>query len=166
MTTSQLAELFLLRVYEVAEIEGHEERVELNEVAAEFGVTDVMKINNVGRLLHNRGLIKAIFSTGDGAVRTTITGEGALFVERGGDTGVIRSYREDPRQYLSIDQSTHFHGAISGGNIAIHSAETKQSTAPYPQVETLLTELAAALQADLNISKERRQEYIADVAII
>jgi hypothetical protein len=43
MKVSELAELFLLRLYDHAEKHGHGSFASLDELAAEFGVTDKIK---------------------------------------------------------------------------------------------------------------------------
>lgn len=166
MTNTQLAELFLLRLYDIAEAEGHGKLVSLNDIAAEFGVTDVMKIHNVAKLLEGRGFIQGRHAM-TGGVRAKITGEGAVFVESGGETGVIREYRTHPESYrISIDQSTHFHGDIYGSNLAVHSAQVTQESSSSSGSEFLLSEIAAGIRADTTLSEQLRKESLSDVAAL
>lgn len=130
MTNTQLAELLLVRLYDLAESQGHSELHALNEIAAEFGITDKSKVFNLAKTLEGRGLIQGSFTSGP-AVKARITGEGVLLVERGGDTGVIRDYREHPQSFsVAIDQSTHFHAAVANSNVVAHSPEATQRLAP------------------------------------
>jgi hypothetical protein len=166
MTNTQLAELFLLRLYDIAEVEDYSKRLTLNEIAAELGVADAMKIINVAKFLERRGFIDAKYSVG-GSVRAAITGEGAIFVEAGGETGVINEYRQHPENYrISIDQSTHFHGSVSGSNVAVHSTDLNQGSAISPQVELLISAMAEAIRADTAISELHRSEHLNDVATL
>jgi hypothetical protein len=163
MTTTQLAELFLLRLYDTAEANGHNTQLLLNDIAREFGVTDTMKVKNVADFLEGHGLIRGIHTAG-GHVRATITGEGSVYVEGGGQTGVIREYRQHPENYrISIDQSTHFHGSISDSNIAVRSSEVSQGSVLPTQLEALLSDIAAAIRADTGLSERHRNDYLADL---
>jgi len=162
MTNTQLAELFLLRLYDLAESEGHGRFVVLNSIAAEFGVTDVMKINHLAQALENRGFIKRLASVG-GTVRAHITGDGALVVEAGGETGVIRDYREKPQKYaVTVDQSTNFYGPVSGSHINVTSSV---SVPPLPgEVVELFNKMLEKIQSDSDLTESSRRDLAADVA--
>jgi hypothetical protein len=79
MTNIQLAELFLLRLYDTAEAEGHCKQLLLNKIAAELGISDIMKVHHVAKFLEGRGLIQGRHGL-DGGVRAAITGEGAVLL--------------------------------------------------------------------------------------
>lgn len=98
MTNSELSELILIRLYELAERQGHGKHISLNTLAAELGVEDKGKVLNVARLLESRGQIRAVHTVAGSSA--FITGEGAVLVESGGQTGVIDSYRSDPGRWL------------------------------------------------------------------
>ena len=165
MTNTELAELFLLRLYDLAEAGGYSRFHSLDEIAHEFGVTDRMKVFNIGKSLENRGLITPAF-THDGS-SACINGDGALFAEQGGSTGVIAAFRRDPGRFLiSVDQSTHFHGAVSGSNIAIHSDVESQQAALPAGVENVLKAIADRLTADSSLDERRRGELQRDVEAI
>lgn len=166
MTNTELAELLLVRLYELAEAEGHAKLHGLNEIAAEFGVSDKAKVFNLAKALEQRGLIQGAFVMGP-AVHAAITGEGSLFVERGGDTGIIKDYRDHPQSFsVAIDQSTHFHAAVSGNNIAIHSSNTTQRLEPPPEIRSLLDNIEATIQSNSDISERRREEALNDMMIL
>lgn len=166
MTNTQLTELLLVRLYDMAEAEGHGRWHSLNETAAEFGVTDKEKVHNIADALERRGLIQASFSHGP-AVSACITGEGTLFVEQGGTTGVIKSYREHPHTFnVAIDQSTHFHAPIAGSNVAVHSGNANQNLAQPPEIIAILADIEASIREILGISEERREEALSDVAVL
>lgn len=104
MTNTQLADLFLQRLYDVSEAESHGTLLGLNGVAADVGVTDTMKVYNVAKDLHSRGLINGRFNVGNGSVRASITSKGAMFVERGGETGIIRETRQQPLPSIASEK--------------------------------------------------------------
>jgi CxxC motif-containing protein (DUF1111 family) len=166
VTNTELAELLLVRLYELAEAEGHSKFHGLNEIAAEFGVSDKSKVFNLGKVLEGRGLIQGSFVMGP-AVHAAITGEGSLFVERGGDTGVIKDYREHPQSFnVSIDQSTHFHAAVAGSNVAVHSSNTTQRLGPPPEIRSLLAAIEATIRSSADIGERPREEALNDVEVL
>lgn len=103
MNNSELLELLLARLYELAEKEGHGKYFSLNTIAADLGVEDKGKVLNVARLLGDRGLIHATHTHSGSS--GFISGEGAVLVEEGGRTGVIDSYRADPDRWLKLKGS-------------------------------------------------------------
>jgi len=166
VTNTELAELLLVRLYDLAETEGYLKYHRLNEIAAEFGVSDKEKVFNLGKALERRGQIYATFTMGP-AVSAAITGEGSLFVESGGSTGVIRNYREQPQSFnVAIDQSTHFHAAITGSNIAAHSSNLTQRLEPPPEIRPLLAAIEAAISSTADIDERRREEALNDVTVL
>lgn len=152
-----------MRLYDSANTHGRSKRIELTAVAAEFGETDLMKVYNAGKTLESRGLIYASFRDG-GNIYAGITGDGELFIERGGTTGVIADFRHDlQRDMVSIDQSTHFHGTVSHNNIATHSQVGTQSLSlPREQAE-IIDRIAEMIQTDLSFADEQRRELLGDV---
>lgn len=74
-----LADHFLLRLYELAEHNGYSMMHSLDKLAAEVGVSDRGKVLNVAKALEERGLILASLAH-DGS-SASLTGEGALSVE-------------------------------------------------------------------------------------
>jgi len=98
METGEAAELILFRLYELAEKESHSELFSINDIAADFSVTHKTKVLNIAKLLENRGLIVAAHTFGGSYAM--ISGEGALLVESGGQTGVIQKFCQNPGNFL------------------------------------------------------------------
>jgi hypothetical protein len=167
MTTTQLIELLLLRLYDSASARGRGEPVDLAAVAAGLGETDPMKVYNAGKALESRGLIRAAFRYGGaagGPIDAWITGDGELLVEQGGTTGIIADFRRNPQRFMvSIDQSTHFHGTVSNSNIAAHSQVRTQSLAlPQEQLE-IIDRMADTIQKDSLLAEDQRRDLLEDV---
>jgi hypothetical protein len=163
MTSVQLAELFLMRIYDYAEQEGHGRHFDLLQLAAEFGVTDKMKIRNVSTYLSEHRLIERRSSPH--GIRASITGEGSIFVERGGTTGVIGAFRHMPSQYLVSNRIIHFHSSVTGSNIAVDSSSSQTLTASQP-IDQLLSEMIAVLRSDSSLAERRRAEALTDVELV
>jgi hypothetical protein len=158
MTNTQLAELLLVRLYDLAESGGHMTLHELNPIAKELGVTDSMKVFNIAKSLEQRGLIKGAFGRN---VSACFTGNGSMFVEQGGDTGIIEEFRHSPARFI-VDQSTHFYGPVSGSNVAAHSTVGSQGVADS-NVERLLKAIVDRLAADSSLDETRRSELRQDI---
>jgi hypothetical protein len=165
MRNVELAELLLVRLYDLAESEGHLKLHSLNAIAEEFGETDMGKVFNVAKALEGRGLIQAAFAMGP-QVHACIAGEGSLFVEGGGDTGVIPRYRANPEHYMVIDQSTHFHAPVSESNIAVHSPGAAQRVEISQEILNLLAAMEAALERDRESPERERTEARNDIAAL
>lgn len=109
MNTSELAELFLTSLYDLAESEGHTKLFHLNDFATKIGVHDIGKITKAANILESRGLIHLVSYQVGGGVSASISGEGCLFVERGGETGIIQKYRQKPRYLYRKNRPEHKH---------------------------------------------------------
>lgn len=167
MTSTELSELLLVRLYDLAEAEGHFKLHDLNGIARELGVTDMARIFRLAQALEGRDLITGSFASGP-SVHASITGEGTLFVEQGGNTGVIRDYREHPQTFtVAIDQSTHFHATVANSNVAVHSPETRQySSASSAEISSLLAAIEASVQTDSGLDQRRRDEALSDISVL
>jgi hypothetical protein len=162
MTNMELAELFLTTIFDEAEAKGHTTQVHLDVVADKFGVTDQMKVRNAADYLHSRGLIVSL--PRHGGTWGMITGEGAVFVERGGETGIIRKYRENPSSYVvNIDKSTTIVGNVTSSNLSIHSADVSQTISVDQKVGELLSQIVQTLQKDAQLSKQQLADALQDI---
>jgi hypothetical protein len=150
MTTTALYQLLLHKLYALAAAGGHGQYYSLNEIAAQAGVLDVIQILDVAKTLKEHGLIRARFELG-GNVRAYISAEGALMIESG------RS--EQPRPYI-VDESIHFHGAVSGSNIAARSHVGAQTHEPPAEVLQILNGIVEALQDDQSLLAQERLHYL------
>jgi hypothetical protein len=132
MTMTELADLILTRMYDLAQTQGYAEQFDVRAIAREFGEHEYMKVFNASKVLEDKGWILANFTMDEG-IHAFLTGEGSIAVERGGITGIIHAFRQNPRRFLVVDQSTHYHGPISGQNIALNSQVGSVSSNYRPQ---------------------------------
>jgi predicted nucleotide-binding protein len=121
MKSTELAELFLTRLYDLAETKGHGNYYSLDEIAGEFGEKDRGKVMEVARYLASQGWIDKSITTGGSSAR--ILGAGSVFVEQGGRTGIIQKYRASRNQIPMSDPSNRVF-VVHG-----HNEEMKQSVA-------------------------------------
>lgn len=161
MTTTELAELFLVKLYDLAESEGHEKSFALAGIAEEVGVTDLAKIFKVAYLLKDRGLIIALFIM-EGPL-ATISSKGCLLVESGGETGIIRKFRDNPA-VVYVNQSTTIHGNVNSSNVTAHSSHV---TCNFNANEsTLIEQMFSALAKDKALSDAEREDARRDLEIL
>lgn len=163
MTVSELSELLLFFLYEQANQEGHTQIIALNPYAQQVGINDVGRIYNATEILKDRGLIKNVCYHVDGMVRASISGEGCLFIENGGQTGIIQKYRSNPHVYtVNIDQSTVIQGNVSNSNITAHSLRVTQKVLSN-DIQNILSQIIDALNRDLSLSNSDREDLLQDV---
>src|SRR4030043_1532266 len=98
MTTEELAELFLAHLYNLAEEAPHPNFLfSVNDFAPKLGITDREGLQKAINYLGDRGLIILASFDMFGGISAGITIEGSIFVEQGGETGVIQQYRKTPQ---------------------------------------------------------------------
>lgn len=164
MNTSELAELFLTSLYDLAESEGHTKLFHLNDFATKIGVYDIGKITKAANILESRGLIYPVSYQVGGGVSASISGEGCLFVERGGETGIIQKYRQNPDTFIvKIDQSTNIHGNISHSSIAMHSQSVTQAVTINNDIQSIISTIADTLKADASLNAQDREDLLHDI---
>ena len=161
MKSAELAELFLTKLYELAESSDYSQHFNLRKIASEFGETDRTKVRNIAEYLKDKGLIKAFFSK-DGA-EATISGDGAMLVEKGGDTGIIKKYKENPESVINIDQSTTIHGNVIQSNVSTHSPGVSQQLLGNEALDEVLDKMMRTVQADPVLSKEQITDILHDI---
>jgi len=163
MKSTELAELLLVRLYELAKQEDRHSVHILSAIASDFGVTDKSHVSSVARMLEHRGLINATF-TRETEVYASIKAEGEFLVEQGGETGILRQYAQDPKSLLVVDQSTHFHGSIAHSNIVTHSSRVTQLNST--EVQRLLDLVHTVIAEDPSLPLEAKNRAWADVDLI
>jgi len=167
MNTSELAELFLTSLYDLAESEGHSKLFYLNDFATKIGVNDIGKITKAAKILEARALIHPVAYDIAGGVRASISGEGCLFVERGGETGIIQKYRQNPETFIvNIDQSMNVHGNVSHSSISSHSRGVSQAVTINNDIQGIISTIINALKADAFLSAQDREDLLHDIEIL
>ncbi len=100
MTTEELAELFLGHLYELAEEAPHPNFLfSVNDFAPKVGLTDREELKKAINYLGDRGFVIVASFDMFGGVSAGITIEGSIFVEKGGETGIIERYRKIPQPF-------------------------------------------------------------------
>lgn len=100
MTTQELAELFLMALYDLAEAAPHPNFLfNMNEFAPAVGISDFAELARAVSILESKGLVYLSSFDTMGGVSAGITPDGSEFVEKGGETGIIAEYRRDPLRF-------------------------------------------------------------------
>ena len=163
MTTEELAEFFLARLYELAEEAPHPNFLfSVENVLRKFEMTGREELQKALHYLGERGFIILASDDRAGGMSAGITLEGSTFVENGGETGMIESYRRPLEAFsktifapssLPIDQERT--GAVKEEQDFIYARHA---------VEALLEDIEDALKKDDTVAAEVKSDLLSDVA--
>ncbi len=96
MTTEEIAELFLAHLYELAEEAPHPNFLfSVNDFIPKLGMIDRDEVQKAINDLGDRGFVILASLDMLGGISAGITIEGSVFVEKGGETGMIEWYRKN-----------------------------------------------------------------------
>jgi hypothetical protein len=96
----ELAELILVYLYDKAEAEAHSFFFfPLSEFASLAGIKDDTEMLAAARSLEDQGLVM-LSQDFMGQISAFINLDGTVYAEKGGQTGIIAKYREDPQAFL------------------------------------------------------------------
>ena len=166
MTTEELAELFLAHVYDLAEAAPHPNFLfSVNDFAPSLGITDREELQKAINLLGDRGLIILASMDMYGGVSAGITMEGSSFVEKGGETGVIKQYRKDPQRLVKTP-SAPFLAGVAPETVETESEERRASLFASRTVEAILADMNDILERDDTVPAETKKDLLSDLATL
>ena len=170
MTKEELAELFLARLNELAEAAPHPNFLFfVNDFVPMFGITDRQELQEAINFLGDEGLIISAAMDMLGGISAAITMEGSIYVEKGGKTGIIGRYQENPGAFIV---TTAMEAALSGPE------EPSGPSQPPPgrpeasppaagrAAEAIIADMAEILERDPAIGDAERNDAIADLAAL
>jgi hypothetical protein len=108
-------------------------------------------------VLESRGLVSPLKVMGRTAP-ARLTGEGRLFVEDGGSTGIIEEYRQAPSHFVIVSGSGHNVAVGNRGNVT----QTSLDPGVPGEAWTLLDQIERSLD-EADLSEGDRQEALEDV---
>jgi hypothetical protein len=168
MTTEELAELFLVSLYDMAEAAPHPYFLfTMNEFAPRMGITDMAELRKALSLLEEKGLVYLATTDAWGGVSSGITMEGSVFVEKGGETGIIERFRKDPSSIGIAPE----HGVLP----FLTETAPEPTIPPIPpsqppipghtgdMLDAVLSEMATAVQNDPAMELSVRRDLLADI---
>ena len=164
MTTEELAELFLVALYDLAEAAPHPYYLfSVNEFAPTMGVTDLRELSKAMVHLESRGLTFSASMDAIGGISAGITPDGTAYVENGGETGIIGRYRENPaafrveveRPLPPVEEAT------------VRSVDPPPYAQPRPltgdAIEPLLSGITANMWRDASLPEDLRKDLLLDI---
>jgi len=166
MTTEELAELFLAHLYDLAEAAPHPYFLfSVNDFAPRYGVMEVKELQAALHYLGDRGLIIVASVDIRSGISAGITMDGCVFVEKGGETGIIGRYRENPEAFVTEIPE------ISSEPLSVQPAQPPSSPQPrqfYPDhaLEGLLFDIEDFLRKDSSLTDELGRDLASDVATL
>lgn len=130
---------------------------DLNEISKQLGESNIYRVLEASDVLSSRGLIKAQKYLG-GQCIAALTGEGKLYVEEGGKSGIIQQYDAHPENYNI---------SISGNNVSLNigSGNTAQvfSSNGMSNVVDILDQIDSKIGSDKTLTEDNINDLKLDV---
>jgi len=166
MSTEELAELFLTHLYDLAEAAPHPNFLfSVNDFAPRFGITDRAQLQEALHILGDRGLVILAGFDPLGGISAGITIEGSIFVEKGGDTGIIAMYRKDSESFLigPVEPS-----ALPPEIEVREKLPVEMESPNYAgrAVEAILSDMEDMLARDPSVTQEVKRDMLSDLATL
>ncbi len=157
MNIEELGELLLVSLYDQAETLGNNYFLfSLNEIASSLGIEDMQQVAEAAFSLESTGYLLLSHDAG-GALNAFITTDGCLFVESGGNTGIIKEYND----YKTTLQSD------SGFPCPDPSVDIVQGASPQTTIEGAIQDVLARIKGtialDTTLEKSVRDDLLGDV---
>jgi hypothetical protein len=163
MDDTILAELLLVSLYDLTEEQPHSYFFfPLDEIGVRLGATDMGQMIKAAQILESRGF--AMLSVGPwSALSAMISGDGILFAENGGETGIIKAYRNNPQEIIGMvsrevqappESAPNFAQEVAPGTVSDPSANEIMNA--------MLSQIGFALANDLTITSSVREDAIRD----
>jgi hypothetical protein len=166
MTTEELAELFLAHLYELADEAPHPNFLfSVNDFVPRLGMTDREEVQKAIDYLGDRGFIVLASFDMLGGINAGITMEGSIFVEKGGETGMIEQYRKNP-QTLGRTPSESFPPPIHQGRTETVTEEKQSSFLARRAVEAILEDIEDILERDDTVAADAKKDLLSDLAML
>ncbi len=166
MSTEELAELFLTHLYDLAESAPHPNFLfSVNDFAPRFGISDMAELQRAMQYLGDRGLIILASLDPLGGISAGITIDGSVFVENGGETGVIAKYRADPQAFAEIAFEPQVPSAPPG-QIVTKVPDGEYTAYAGQAIDAILADIEAMLGRDPHVTAETRRDVLSDLATL
>jgi hypothetical protein len=165
MTTEELAELFLAHLYSLAEEAPHPNFLfSVNDFAPKLGLTDREELQKAINCLGDRGLIIIASFDMFGGISAGITIEGSVFVEMGGETGIIGQYRKSPQTFTrtpSEPSSPAVDRTEKTGN-----EEKQRAFIGRRAAEAILSDIEDILEKDETVAAGAKEDLFSDLTTL
>lgn len=165
MSIEELAELFLVHLYELAEAAPHPNFLfSANDFAPRFGVTDVAELQKALQYLGDRGFIILASLDAMGGISAGITIEGSVFVENGGETGIIERYHREPGTFVQpLSESMP---PVEPEIQRIRVPEQEGTVYAGRAIDAILADIEEMLERDPYVIAETKNDVLSDLATL
>ncbi len=168
MTTEELAELFLMSLYDMAEAAPHPYFLfTMNEFVAKMGISDMAELRKALDILEEKGFIYLSSTDAWGGVSAGITIDGSSFVEKGGQTGIIERYRIDPSSIGIVPRTESTPLPAQETSVSAGSPESLfQPSVADPSrdmLDAILAEMATAVRSEIKTEPSVRSDLLDDI---
>jgi len=166
MTTEELAEFLLAHLYELAEEAPHPNFLfSVDDFLSKFGITSRDDLQKALNYLGDRGFVFLVSHNMGGGTSAGMTIEGNIFVEKGGETGMIEQYRKNAQTFPKTPFATspspsdqkRTEVAAEGGQNFFFARRA---------VEALLEDIEDTLKKDDTVAGEAKRDLLSDVATL
>jgi len=165
MTTEEMAELFLAHLYELAHQAPHPNFLfSVNDFIPKLGMIEREEVQKAIDYLGDRGLVILASFDMFGGISAGITIEGSVFVEKGGETGVIERCRKNPPAWVRTpvlpsssprdQERTEMVNEERGPDFARRA------------VEAILEDIEDMLDRDDTVTADAKKDLLSDLATI
>ena len=166
MTTEELAELFLAHLYELADEAPHPNFLfSVNDFAPKLGITDREELQKAINYLGDRGFIIVASFDMFGGISAGITIEGSVFVEKGGETGMIEQYSKNPQTFVRVP-SEPSPPATDRERAEAVNQEKQNPFFARRAVEAILEDIKDILERDDTMAAEAKKDLLSDLATL
>jgi len=166
MTTEELAELFLAHLYELAEEAPHPNFLfSVNDFAPKLGLTGREELQKAINYLGDRGFIILASFDWVGGISAGITIEGSVFVEKGGETGVIQRHRRTS-QTSTTTPSVSAPPPINKEKTGTANGDKQGFLIVRRAVGDILDDIEHILERDDTVAVATRKDFLFDIATL
>ena len=166
MRTEELAELFLAHLYQLAEEAPHPNFLfSVNDFAPKLGITDGEELQKALNYLGDRGLIILASFDRFGGISAGMTIEGSIFVEKGGETGMIEQYRQSPLTNVKIPFAPGS-PIVDPERVETVNEEKQETFFARRAVEAILEDIKESIERDETMIPETRKDLLSDLATL
>jgi hypothetical protein len=166
LSTEELAELFLTHLYDLAESAPHPNFLfSVNDFVPRFRITDARELQKAVQYLGDRGFIILASLDPLGGISAGITIEGSVFVENGGETGIIGRYRSDPTAFVEMLPEPQA-PSLAPEEAAPRLPSKEVVSYAGRAIEAILADIEDMLARDPQVSPETKDDVLSDLATL
>ena len=166
MTTEELAELFLAHLYDLADEAPHPNFLfSVNDFAPKLGIASREEVQKAINYLGDRGFIILASFDRFGGISAGLTIEGSIFVEKGGETGMIQRYRKSPQTFV-LAPSGPPPSLSDAERVETVNEEKRDSFSVRRAVEAILEDIQDVLERDETVAAEAKKDLLSDLVTL